>query len=154
MQVYCIICSPSPAEAMARKPRISAAILDIMRDGKRHAWTFEQLLEGLAERDLKPDFSALFRAVEKLVAGGALSKVLLEGGRTCVELASPHHDHLHCSRCDALVAVPCIFDQEAVADLEREAKIAISDHKVIFSGLCRECRSTASVTDLEGGVGR
>lgn len=129
---------------MARKPIISAALSTLLSERRQHAWTLEELHAGLAESGVAADFSSVFRAVEKLVAAGELRKVTLDDGRARFELVDAHHDHLHCTRCGQLVPIPCLLGPSKIAALERTAGIAILDHHVVLSGLCRECRTSAS----------
>ena len=89
---------------------------------------------------IRADFSSVFRAAEKLAAGGIVRKLLLDDGRARFELSSAHHDHLYCTRCRQLVPVPCLIEAGDFAALERETGIAVLDHHLILNGLCRECR--------------
>src|SRR5487761_788405 len=100
---------------MARKSHVSAAIMELMGAGVRHAWTLEELHAALALYGRATDFSSVFRAAEKLAAEGIARKLLLEDGRTRFELVSAHHDHLYCTRCHALVPVPCVIEREDFA---------------------------------------
>jgi Fe2+ or Zn2+ uptake regulation protein len=131
---------------MARKARVSAAILALMKTSERHSWTLEALQGNLAEGGISADFSSIFRAVEKLVSEGALRKMLLlDAGHARFELPAPHHDHLHCTTCDALFPVPCVIKGAACAALEDEIGVVISEHQIIFSGLCPSCRTNQAV---------
>src|SRR5712691_11553995 len=87
------------------------------------------------------DFSSVFRAAEKLAAGGVARKLLLDDGRTRFELVGSHHDHLYCTRCHALVPVPCVITHDDFARIERVTGGTILDHHQILSGLCRNCRT-------------
>jgi len=124
---------------MARKPLVSAALVALMHEGRRHAWTLEDLHAGLTERSIPTDFSSVFRAAEKLASEGAVRKLVLDDGRARFELDDEHHDHLRCTNCQALVPVPCPIGARNLAVLERETGIKISDHHLVLSGLCREC---------------
>lgn len=126
---------------MPRKARISAAILAILRESGRHAWTLDELHEGLVRRGLDSDFSSVFRAAEKLVAGGTIRKVLLDDGRARLELVAEHHDHLHCLRCDTLVPVSCVIGHGEIVAIERETGAAITDHHLVLNGICGNCRA-------------
>lgn len=126
---------------MARKARVSAAMISLMRDGQRHAWTLEELQMDLARRGQVTDFSSVFRAAEKLAADGIVRKLQLEDGRARFELVGGHHDHLFCTRCHELVPVPCVIERDDFAALERETGASIQGHQVILSGLCRNCRA-------------
>ena len=126
---------------MARKARVSAAMVDLMQDGERHAWTLEELNAEIGRRGRVTDFSSVFRAAEKLAAGGVARKLLLDDGRTRFELVGSHHDHLYCTRCHTLVPVPCVIGQADFAALERATGGTILDHHLVLSGLCRNCTS-------------
>jgi Fur family ferric uptake transcriptional regulator len=129
---------------MARKSKLSAAMVTLMAGGAQHAWTLEDLQADLARTGVAPDFSSIFRAAEKLVADGIVRKLRLDDGRARFELVGGHHDHLHCTRCDALIPVSCVLDHAAFAALEAEAGIVITEHQVVLSGLCAGCRRAAA----------
>lgn len=130
---------------MARPAVVSTALLALMRGRHHHAWTLEDLQAGLAARAVVADFSSIFRAAEKLAAMGDIRKLILEDGRARFELHDAHHDHLHCTRCGELVPLPCLFGPSDVAALERETGVAILDHHLVLSGICRECRVPAGM---------
>ena len=125
---------------MARKARVSAALLALMKQRDNQAWTLEDLRAGLAGTDVRADFSSVFRAAEKLAAEGEIRKLLLEDGRARFELFDAHHDHLLCTRCGKLVPIPCLIGDDEFAALERDTGIVIQDHHLVLSGLCTECR--------------
>ena len=129
---------------MARTPIVSTALLSLMRGRHHHAWTLADLHAGLGEREIAADFSSVFRAAEKLAAAGDIRKLTLEDGRARYELRDAHHDHLHCTRCGELVPVPCLLGPGNFAALEREAGIAILDHHLVLSGICRDCRAPSA----------
>jgi Fur family transcriptional regulator, ferric uptake regulator len=129
---------------MARKARVSAAVLSLMREGRRHAWTLEELHVGLARRGATTDFSSVFRASEKLVATGDVRKLVLADGRVRFELVGEHHDHLYCTRCHGILPIPCVIGHEDFATLERKTGAAILDHHLVLSGICGNCRGTAA----------
>lgn len=128
---------------MARKPLISAAMLELMAGRTHHAWTLEDLEAGLAQLGPAPSFSSVFRAAEKLVADGLVVRVPLDDGRARFELAGAHHDHLHCTACDELVPVPCVLAGAEASAIEAQTGVAIARHHVIFSGLCPACSARA-----------
>lgn len=123
---------------MARRPLISAALMRLMEARGHHAWTLEDLHAGLAIEGVAGDFSSVFRAAEKLAAEGAIRKLLLDDGRARYELVEPHHDHLRCTRCGRVVPIPCLIGTRTLTALERETGIAIHDHHLVLSGICRE----------------
>ncbi len=126
---------------MARKPIVSTALLTLMHERHHHAWTLEDLHAALASRDVAADFSSVFRAAEKLAITGVIRKLTLDDGRARFELVDAHHDHLHCTKCGELVPIPCLIGPADFAALEREAGIAILDHHLVLSGICRDCHA-------------
>ena len=85
---------------MARKPLISAAMLDLMARREHHAWTLEDLQAGLAEHGAAAEFLDVFRAAEKLAGDGIVLKLALEDGRARFELdeRAPRPPALHVLR--------------------------------------------------------
>ncbi|HEV8015888.1 MAG TPA: transcriptional repressor [Stellaceae bacterium] len=128
---------------MARRSLIPAAITEMMAHSERHAWTLEELQDGLGDAGKRADFSSVFRAMRKLVADGSVRKLSLEDGRVCFEPVSAHHDHLQCTRCGTLVPVPCAIPKRTLAAVEARNGVTITDHRVIFMGLCSKCRAAA-----------
>jgi Fe2+ or Zn2+ uptake regulation protein len=133
---------------MARKARVSAAMVALMTQGERHAWTLEELHRALGRQGHATDFSSVFRAAEKLAADDIARKVVLDDGRIRVELVGAHHDHLYCTRCHELVPVPCLIEHERFAAVERATGAAILDHHVVLRGLCRDCRKMEPVAGV------
>ncbi len=126
---------------MARKSRISDALLDLMAARARHAWTLQALRDALVRRKRKADFSSVFRAIRKLVADGAVQRLALEDGRVLFALCGTHHDHFHCTICDALLPVPCVLDRRTFPAVEALTGCAITRHQVLLSGRCAACRA-------------
>lgn len=128
---------------MGRKPIISNALLELLQGADHHAWTLEDLRAGLAHREIAADFSTVYQAAEKLVVDGMAAKLVLDDGRARFELALAHHDHLHCTGCDELIAVPRLLDQHAFPRLETQVGVTVAEHQVMLSGLCPTCARTA-----------
>jgi Fur family transcriptional regulator, ferric uptake regulator len=130
---------------VARRARISAAMVALMQEGERHAWTLEELHAGLAQRGQENNFSSVFRAAEKLTTNGVTLKLLLEDGRARFELASVHHDHLFCTRCGDLAPVPRVLGTEDFAAIERATGAAVLEYHLILNGICRKCQSATEL---------
>ena len=132
---------------MARKARISAAVLAVLHGGERHAWTLDELQEDLTRQGLDCDFSSLFRATEKLVADGSIRKINVDDGRARLELGGGHHDHLYCVQCSRIIAIPCVIARGDIDALERQAGVAVTDHHLVVNGICRDCRGLVEAVD-------
>lgn len=135
---------------MARKSQVSAALVQLIGEGERHAWTLDELHAALARRGRARDFSSVFRAAERLAAAGVVRKLLLADGRARFELTGAHHDHLYCTRCHELEPVPCVLAPDGFAVLERQTGAAILDHQLVLSGLCRACRDALEPSEGRG----
>ncbi|HEX3728102.1 MAG TPA: Fur family transcriptional regulator [Pirellulales bacterium] len=104
----------------------------------------EDLLKHLAAVDLGRQVSrpTVYRTLSELVDSGLLRSMSL-GGRTVYEpdYGYPQHDHLHCQKCNKLIE----FHSDEVAQigeaLAREYQFRVTGHRLIFIGLCADCRS-------------
>jgi Fur family ferric uptake transcriptional regulator len=131
---------------MGRRPRIPEAIHDLMADQRRHAWTLEEIQADLTLRGISADFSSVFRSVERLEAEGALRRVNVDHGPPRFERSAAHHDHLHCTKCDALVPVPCLARRIDLRALEAETGFTVTAHNIVLSGICAACRGIGAAT--------
>jgi Fur family ferric uptake transcriptional regulator len=83
----------------------------------------------------------VYRTLAELVDAGLLRSMTL-GGRTVYEhdYGYPQHDHLHCQKCNRLIE----FHSDEVARigeaLAQEYQFRVTGHRLIFSGICADCR--------------
>jgi Fur family ferric uptake transcriptional regulator len=83
----------------------------------------------------------VYRTLSELVDAGLLRSMTL-GGRTVYEhdYGYPQHDHLHCQKCNKLIE----FHSDEVAQigeaLARQYQFRVTGHRLIFSGICADCR--------------
>jgi Fur family transcriptional regulator, ferric uptake regulator len=83
----------------------------------------------------------VYRTLAELVDAGLLRSMSL-GGRTVYEhdYGYPQHDHLYCQKCNKLIE----FKSDEVAQigeaLERQYQFRVTGHRLIFTGLCADCR--------------
>ncbi len=113
-----------------------------MRARGHHTWSLEELHFELGTAGVKSDFSSVFRAMAKLEMEGQVRRVELDDGRTHFEMTSEHHDHLRCSRCGEVAAVPCGPVAAAIEQMEALTGFAISDHRLVLTGTCLRCQQT------------
>lgn len=129
---------------MPRPSRVPEQVLELLRQGSRHAWTIEQITSGLQAAGHQADFSSVWRAVERLLGAQALERVALGDGATQYELAGEHHDHVRCVRCHALAALDCVLHERDLRAAERASGWSILEHRVVLDGLCPACRAVAA----------
>lgn len=83
----------------------------------------------------------VYRTLSELVDAGLLRSMTL-GGRTVYEhdYGYPQHDHMHCQKCNKLIE----FRSDELAQigeaLERQYQFRVTGHRLIFTGLCADCR--------------
>jgi Fur family ferric uptake transcriptional regulator len=111
---------------------------------KRHAhFDAEDLIAHLntvagARRVSRP---TVYRTLSELVDSGLLRSMAL-GGRTVYEhdYGYPQHDHMHCQKCNKLIE----FHSDEVAEigeaLAEQYQFRVTGHRLIFSGICADCR--------------
>lgn len=84
----------------------------------------------------------VYRTLSELVDAGLLRSMAL-GGRTVYEhdYGYPQHDHLHCQQCNRLFE----FKSDEVAEigeaLSRQYQFRVTGHRLIFTGICADCRA-------------
>lgn len=119
---------------MARPARVRDAVARIL--GDRHAWTVDTAHASLGERGVAADRASVHRALTRLVEDGTAQRFELDG-RPHFERAADHHEHVVCTDCGAVAAVPgCVVDEAAVA---ARTGFAVTSHSVTFSGRCGPC---------------
>ncbi len=129
---------------MGRPAVISNAVLEMMYNADCHAWTLEEIRDGLLEKGLAADFSSVFRAMERLTSNLSVRKIDVEDGKSHFELPNEHHDHIRCEGCGRLAAIPCGLLDGSLAELESRTDFAILGHSLIFTGKCSDCQSSQS----------
>jgi len=136
---------------MGRRPRIPAALVELLGQEGPHAWSLEELHAGLLGHGVQADFSSVFRAAAKLEAEGVLRRVDLGDGRSRFEATgmpdggheARHHDHIRCDCCGLVTAVPCGLVHSAVRAIERSTGFAVSGHSLVLTGTCPSCAGQA-----------
>lgn len=88
--------------------------------------------------------ATVYRALNELVEAGLLRKIALND-RTVYEhdYGYPQHDHLHCQKCQKLIE----FSSDELASIvnlvAQQQGFQVTGHRLIVSGVCRDCRDAA-----------
>ena len=125
---------------MARPSHVRDSVRAVLAGGSRHDWSIEDLHAAVVASGRSADFSSVFRAVIRLEKEGAVSRVNLDDGRVRFEASGHHHDHIRCDSCGAVSPLPECLLQSAQPRVERGTGFAITGHRLVFSGLCPDCR--------------
>jgi Fe2+ or Zn2+ uptake regulation protein len=129
--------------AIARPSHIRPALVDVLAQEARHDWTIEELREALSERGVSADFSSVFRALGRLERDGKVLRIDLGDGKARFEGAGEHHEHVRCDRCGRVEAVPGCLVGASAPQVARRTGFRITGHRLLFAGLCPECREGA-----------
>jgi len=126
---------------MSRPSHVRDSVRQVLAEGGRHDWSIEDVHEAVLARGRAADFSSVFRAVMRLESEGAIRRVSLGDDRLRFEASGHHHDHIRCESCGAVSPLPECLLQRAESRVERGTGFAITGHRLMFSGLCPNCRS-------------
>lgn len=135
-------CRTANLQAVGRPSHVREAVSELIEGSPKHAWTFEAAHAGIEARGVQADPSSVFRALVRLCEDGQLQRFDLGDGRSHYERSDHHHEHIVCSDCGEVAAVPgCLIDQ-VVPEVETRTGFKVSDHRLTFSGLCGACAET------------
>ena len=96
----------------------------------------------LAQQNLKPNKTTLYRMLEKLTKEKQIEAVLLDSKTTFYELKTHHHHHFRCEDCEQ---IHCITDPELESKIHHlETQLAsqgfaVEHHHFSLSGRCATC---------------
>jgi Fur family ferric uptake transcriptional regulator len=93
---------------------------------------------------LHPDIGlvTVYRTLKLLAENGLVCRMGYSGrSQSYAHRPDEHHHHLVCSGCDKIIDVSSCGLSELEKQLSQDTGFAISDHRLEFVGLCRECQS-------------
>jgi Fur family ferric uptake transcriptional regulator len=128
---------------MARPAHVRSAVERILEGSDRHGWSVDGIADALSAAGVEASFSAVWRALQHLERAGVAMRVDLGDGKVRYESAAAHHDHVQCSHCGAVSAVEGCIVEDAVRTVEASTGFSLSDHRLVFRGVCPTC--------IEGG---
>ncbi|MCX7836118.1 MAG: transcriptional repressor [bacterium] len=105
--------------------------------------TVEQLMHLLNSVGISIGRASLFRNLDTFVRVG-LAERLSSNARasqyTACHYSSDHHHHLICTKCNRVVEVDGCVSVDTLSEIEKNAKVKITGHSIIFYGLCARCQ--------------
>lgn len=129
---------------MTRPARVRSAVESILEGSDRHGWSVDDLAAALSAAGVDASFSAVWRSLQHLERAGVATRVDLGDGKMRYEPAGTHHDHVQCEYCGAVSAVEGCVVEEAVKTVEASTGFSLSDHRLVFRGVCPACIEGAS----------
>jgi len=124
---------------MARPAHVRSAVEGILEGSDRHGWSVDGLADALSAAGVEASFSAVWRALRHLERAGVAMRVDLGDGKVRYESAGAHHDHVQCERCGGVSAVEGCVVEDAVRTVEASTGYTLSDHRLLFRGVCPAC---------------
>lgn len=124
-----------------RSTRQRDIILDIFLSTHQHV-SVEELYLKVKSCNAGIGQATVYRTLKLFAEAGLAREILLHDGQTRYEhvVAGEHHDHLVCTKCNAIVE----FENETIETLQREIAIRhgfqINSHKLEIYGLCAACK--------------
>src|SRR5919199_1577749 len=129
---------------MARPAHVRTAVERILESSDCPGWSVESLTDALNAAGVDASFSAVWRALRHLERAGVATRVDLGDGKVRYEPAGAHHDHVQCERCGTVSAVEGCVVEYAVRTVEASTGFSLSDHRLVFRGVCPSCIEGAS----------
>lgn len=125
--------------SMSRPSHVRNAVAMLLTTGHRHVWSIDEVDQALRGRGIRADPSSIFRALARLERAGTLDRVEFTDGKVRYEVHQEHHEHIRCTRCDAIAPVAGCVLPEAQAAIASSTGYLVSGHQVLFEGLCPVC---------------
>ncbi len=128
---------------MPRPSAIRNSIAELVSRSDRHGWTIEEVSAALEQRGVRADTSSVFRGLVRLADDGVIEALELGDGRVRYEARAEHHEHISCSSCGTVGAVPGCLVEQAIPSVEGATGFRVTGHRVHFTGLCVQCAPAA-----------
>jgi Fur family ferric uptake transcriptional regulator len=117
------------------------ALADVIATHDGHFTAAELLLDARVQR-LGIGRATVFRALDVLVALGAVERIDLPSGEHAYVACEPsHHHHVVCSGCGQTTDIEDAGLAAVVDDIEHRTGYRIDRHRLELFGLCRSCLS-------------
>jgi Fur family ferric uptake transcriptional regulator len=122
------------------------AVLDVLvRYSGKHLST-EEVFNYVREIHPEVGLATVYRTLTLLDRLKLVEKLDLDDGFSRYELARPNEDHRHhhliCSKCGSVTEVEEDLLDSLEEQILKKNEFLVTDHRVKFYGLCKQCRSS------------
>lgn len=121
------------------------AIIKVVKESKGDHLTTEEIYDIVRQDNPEMGLATVYRTLQLLEDLDLISSLNLEDGCTRYEInendGKHMHHHLICTNCNAVIEVEGDLLDALEEKIEREYEFKITDHKVKFYGLCRQCKT-------------
>ena len=156
MSLPAVSVSQSPEEKfreyLASRPRpqrFTGQQRDMVRYifSKHNHFDADQLIDEMKQEGFHVSRATIYRTLGKLVDAGLLRRLNI-GTRTHYEhdYGYPQHDHLYCTKCNKLIEFHSDEVEQIGEALARQHQFRVTGHRLIFTGICADCRVTRRPT--------
>jgi len=126
-----------------RSSSVSLAILDILENNNEHL-SAKEVYEKIHGRLTATNPSTVYRALDRLVHAGMISRSDLGAGATVYERVEHHlHHHLICQKCGAVITLDHIQVQPFFTKIEEQTGYSLCTNHLVLFGTCPDCREAA-----------
>lgn len=124
-----------------RITRTRKAVIDILDKGAKPL-SVEMITKKLAQKNLTPNKTTIYRELEMLHKGGFVKEIQLGMGRRMYEITTlGHHHHLVCTKCENIEDISIKNDMTAYKkNIAKKTSFKVFDHSLEFFGLCEVCQ--------------
>lgn len=124
-------------------PRRALADLIASRGGS--TFTAAELVADVRARRLGIGRATVFRAIDLLVAVGAVERVDLQSGdHAYVACVPTHHHHVICARCAGSAEIGDLGLGAVAREVARRTGYRVDEHRLELFGLCPDCQDATT----------
>lgn len=128
-----------------RKTRQKKLILDCLTSSDGTHLTAEEIYDRIRNTDQRISIATVYRNLRLLEEQGMVEKVsVVDDSMAYYELSAndqPHsHHHLVCRKCGRIFDFEADLLESLEKMIEETKGFSIEDHRVVFYGVCKECR--------------
>lgn len=115
-------------------------ILNTLKENVVHP-TAEYLYGKIKEKDPKISLATLYRNLNQLSDNGIIKKI--DGLEPSSHFDHNTHEHYHfiCEKCKRVFDISADIAPDLIKKTENSTGFEIQSHDIVFTGLCKECKS-------------
>lgn len=121
------------------------ALADLIASRAGTTFTATELVDEVRARRLGIGRATVFRAIDLLVAVGAVERVDLQNGdHAYVACVPTHHHHVICARCARSAEIGDLGLGAVAREVARRTGYRVDEHRLELFGLCPDCQGAAT----------
>ena len=110
-----------------------------------HPLSAENIINQLAEKNLHPNKSTIYRILKKLTEKKLITNITIKNGITFYEFTSSNHNHFICDDCELIF---CLNETSGssnkinLASMLPNQNFKVTSHYLNIYGICEKCSKT------------